>query len=129
MGKEANPQRIKLTLKTAKELAKRELGTAKGLTIEDPRVKGRYYMTLGNLVIRIHPEKIGGIEYIAMTTNWASGICKTIQIFDPRTLEKEFAAEEKYWEQYRKDLFQDWVYSHGVEYCCQKVKEALEKQT
>ena len=55
--KKSTPSNIKLTLKTAHELAKRELGTAKGLTQEESALKDWYYMTVGNLTVRIHPDK------------------------------------------------------------------------
>lgn len=128
MGKKANPTGIKLTLKTAKELAKRELGTAKGLTVDGCPADNRYYMTMGNLVIHIHPEQIEGKGYIAMIASWStSGADRSIQFFDQKTLEKDLGAEDRHWAQHRKEMFQDWVEGHGVEYCCQKVKEAWEK--
>ena len=59
-----------LTMKTARELAKRELGTTKTLMAE-PGVLGYYRMTVGNLVVRMHLDRSG---HIVMTANWASGI-------------------------------------------------------
>lgn len=129
MGKKTNPPGIKLTIETAKKLAKRELGTAKGVWAEGGCANSHRAMLLGNLVILIRPEQIGGKWYIAMIARWtASGADRSIQFFDPKTLEKDFGAEDRHWEQHRQDQFQDWVEGHGVEYCCQKVKEAWGKQ-
>ena len=128
MEKKTNPGRIKLTLKTARTLAKRELGTAAGLEAEPSTMKGYYRMILGNLVVRIHPDWSGDSGCIVMTANWASGMCETIQLFDPETLEKDFAAEEKRYTQDREKQFEEWVESYGVDLCCQKVKETWDRQ-
>ena len=73
--KKSTPSNIKLTLKTAHELAKRELGTAKGLTQEESALKDWYYMTVGNLTVRIHPDRSSGC--IMMTASWAAGMHET----------------------------------------------------
>lgn len=129
MEKKTNPGRIKLTLKAARTLAKRELGTAAGLEAEPSTMKGYYRMILGNLVVRIHPDWSGDSGCIVMTANWASGMCETIQLFDPETLEKDFAAEERRYHQEKETQFEDWVDDHGVDFCCQKVKAAWNRQT
>lgn len=126
--KKQDPAKIKLTLKTAKELAKRELGSAKGITLKRSYMMNNYHMSLGNLSVWIYLEQIGDRWYIALIADWAGSTGKTVRFFDPETLEQDFGAEERHWEQHRQDQFQDWVEGHGVEYCCQKVKEAWGKQ-
>ena len=123
--KKSTPSNIKLTLKTAHELAKRELGTAKGLTQEESALKDWYYMTVGNLTVRIHPDRSSGC--IIMTASWAAGMHETIQRCDPETLEKDFVAEERLHIQKQQDQFEEWVGDCGVDHCCEKVKEAWEK--
>lgn len=124
--RKANPGRIKLTMKTARELAKRELGTAAGLEVEPSTMKGYYRMTLGNLVVRIHPDWSGDSGCIVMTANWAGGMHDTIQLFDPETLEKDFAAEERRRAKGKQERLEEWVGSYGMDHCCQKIKEAWE---
>ena len=77
-----------LTMKAARELAKRELGTTKTLMAE-PGVLGYYRMTVGNLVVRMHLDRS---VHIVMTANLDSGMHETVQLFDMETLEKDFAA-------------------------------------
>lgn len=124
--KKNRPGNIKLTMKTARELVKRELGTAKGLTHEGSALNDWYYMMVGNLTVRIHPDRSSG--RIIMTAGWAAGICETFQLFDPETLEKDFAAEDRLDIQQRQELLEQWVGNHGTDHCCQKVKEAWKKQ-
>lgn len=126
--KKNHPGNIKLTMKTARELAKRELGTAKGLAAEPSTMKGYYWMPLGNLVVRIHPDWNGDSGCIVMAVNWATGMYETVQLFDPETFEKDFAAEERLHTQQRQELLEQWVENHGLDHCYQKVKEAWEKQ-
>ncbi len=111
-----------LTMKTARELAKRELGTTKTLMAE-PGVLGYYRMTVGNLVVRMHLDRSG---HIVMTANWASGMHETVQLFDMETLEKDFAAEERRHVQEQQERFEEWVGDCGVDHCIQKVKETWE---
>lgn len=118
-------KRKRLTMKTARELAKRELGTAKTITAE-PGVLNSYRMTIGNLVVRIHLAQSG---HIVMTASWASGMQKTVQLFDLETLEKDFEAEEIRYTGEQRARFEEWVEGYGVDSCCQKVKEAWHNVT
>ncbi len=115
-------RRKHLTMKTACELAKRELGTAKTLMAE-PGILGYYRMTIGNLVVRMHLNQSGNI---VMTAGWASGMYETVQLFNMETLEKDFAAEERRHAQEQQARFEEWVGDCGVDHCCQKVKETWE---
>ena len=58
MAKKRYPGGFRLTLKTARALAVREFGTAKGLEREPGMPEGYYHMMIGNLEVQIHPSRI-----------------------------------------------------------------------
>ena len=113
-------KRKHLTMKTARELAKRELGTAKTLMAE-PGILGYYRMTIGNLSVRMHLAQSG---HIVMTARWPNGMQEAVQLFDPETLNEDFSAEDRRHASEQRAKFEEWVENFGVDRCCQQVKEA-----
>ena len=79
-----------LTLKTARELAIREVGVAIGLKETD--VQGRYGMRLGNLSVTIEPSdtEIGLLELRIFNGS------SMILYFHPDTLEQDYDAGDRY---------------------------------
>ena len=84
------PGGFRLTMKTAKELARQEFGTAAGL-MRDPgtNLDGYFVMNLGNLAITIRPDiRMSGCIEVRAGMHTANHSC--VGYFDPATLEPRY---------------------------------------
>lgn len=114
----------RLTMKTAKALAIRELGTAKGLkrltdTSSDVYI---YEMQLGTLLIRIDNGwfACNGLIKLLISTN---NVQKNIKYFNPKTLDEEFWMLDKEQMEEQTEYFNERVRNIGIEGCL-KIIEA-----
>lgn len=105
---------MKITAKMARELAKKQFGTAKGLTKSDAFPE-RYEMRLGQLVIEIGTSIYeSGLIAVEVRMDVTAG---PMYYFDPDTLERDYYAEER--ENYRnkREYLTRWVDERGAERC------------
>lgn len=87
----------RLSLKTARELALREVGTAKGLTRleKTPPEIYVYKMQLGNFEITIDNDVSYYKWYFRLTIKPTDGFIVDIQrVYNPETLEEDYDTEE-----------------------------------
>lgn len=107
--KRHHPEITRLTLKKAKQLAKQEFGTAKGLKHESGDPIGLYSMDIGNLEIRIHPHHCGPAreERFEIRVGMKGAYRSSWQLHDPETLQQDFEAEERYRQIERRALMEE----------------------
>ena len=84
------PGGFRLTMKTAKELARQEFGTAAGLMRDtDTDLEGYFKMILGHLVVTIRPDiRMSGCIEVRAGMHTANHSC--VGYFDPATLEPRY---------------------------------------
>ena len=84
--------RPRLTLKTARELALKVTGTAKGLAKDKTLAIDLYEMRLGELSVKIRYDWYGsGRISVSVSNNSGQAL---YMLFDPETLEQDFKEEE-----------------------------------
>lgn len=111
------PGGFRLTLKTARALALRELGTTKGLKQEaGSNAEGFYVMELGNLEVKIHPD-MSGSGCIELTAVMFGGNGRIFQLYDRNTLERNYDEESIHKKRERREAFEEWVSCNGPELC------------
>jgi hypothetical protein len=114
----------RLTLKTARELAIQELGTAKGLA-KDTSYSGQdvYSMSIGNLHIHIRMDWMNSdSRCIAIEIRSMGG--NITMLFNRETLREDFGEEERQKAAIRKEDFETRVDEIGIE-GCQKIIDRL----
>lgn len=126
--KKRYPGGFRLTMKTARELVVRELGTAKGLERETGMPEGFYHMTIGNLEVEIRPDtsdsshrSSSGLIQLVLSMDGSPD--RIVQFFWPDTLEQNFAEEEIYRRAHRRDLLEEWIERDGLEKCRRVMEE------
>ena len=103
----------KLTMKLARELARKVFGTAGGLK-KSERFDGRYEMRFGDLVIEImtSPVELGLIEVSVYI-----GTQESRSYYDPDTLKRDYSAEQREICRYKRAYLEDLVDEYGAERC------------
>ena len=111
-GYRAGPR---LTLKTARELALKVTGTAKGLEKDKTTELDIYKMQIGELFVNIRYDWYGsGCISVSVDNNSGRAL---YMLFNPETLEQDFEAEERQRVRDRRESLKEWVESRGPEAC------------
>ena len=111
------PGGFKLTLKSAREVAMQEFGTARGLQKDDCGMPGSFTMEIENLYVRIHPDTYGETGCIVVSAEMAHGTGQSLKLLDPETLQENFDALERYICQSKRDVIKEWVDTYGAAFC------------
>ncbi len=104
----------RLTLKTARALAHKVVGTARSLTREN---YNSYEMYLGEMCVTIRPDLEKKDRVAVSVRNNSSLGGGTYMLFDPETLEEDFGAEDRRKAQEKRECLREWINGHGPEYC------------
>lgn len=128
MPKKYYPGGFRLTMKTARELAVRELGTARGLEREPGMPEGFFHIAFGNLDVQIRPDtsdsshrSSGGLIQLRISMNGSPA--RIVQFFWPDTLEQNFQEEDIYRRAHRREILEDWIERDGPEKCHKYIDE------
>ncbi len=111
-----------LTLKTARILAQKVVGTSKGLEKDRTVALDTYNMQLGELSISIQHDWFGKSGCILVSVRIFSG-SSVDMLFNPETLEENFGAEDARKRQTRHEMLRDWVNDRGADFCKAKVDQ------
>lgn len=118
--------RPRLTLKTARELALKVTGTAKGLAKDKETALDIYEMRLGELFVKIQYDWYGsGRISVSVDNHFGRAI---YMLFNPETLEEDFEAEDRQKERDRREDFEQWVYGIGPDACKAVIDKIWDKQ-
>ena len=128
MAKKYYPGGFRLTMKTARELAVRELGTARGLEREPGMPEGYFHITFGSLDVQIRPDATdsghrSSSRLIQMLISIDGGPERIARFFHPETLEQCTGEEEIYRRAHRREALEDWIERDGPERCHKYVDE------
>lgn len=117
------PGGFRLTMKTAKELARQEFRTAAGLMRDtDTDLEGYFVMNLGNLAITIRPDiRMSGCIEVRAGMHTANHSC--VGYFDPATLEPRYDVMERYEREENQEWLEQWVFGAGPEPCHKLIDE------
>ena len=117
------PGGFRLTMKTAKELARQEFRTATGLMRDtDTDLEGYFVMNLGNLAITIRPDiRMSGCIEVRAGMHTANHSC--VGYFDPATLEPRYDVMERYEREENQEWLEQWVFGAGPEPCHKLIDE------
>ncbi len=115
----------RLTLKTARILAQKVVGTSKGLEKDQTLALDTYNMQLGELGISIQHDWFGKSGCILVSVHLSGSV--SYMLFNPETLEEDFAAEDARKRQMRRDFLRDWVSSNGTEFCKAQIDQLWEE--
>lgn len=113
-----------LTLKVARELVKREFGTAVGLKRDEACSVPVYVMQLGSLSVRVGIARTFGFPkciYVCVHHSWLGRSLMTF--YDADTLDRDFKAEDSYYSEYKNDLIEDWVSTYGPSACHARIDQ------
>lgn len=103
----------KLTVKKAKEIALKVLGTSKGLT-KDPYCEFAYEITMGDFCAAIRCAASGS-SLIEVSVR--GPVHTAYGLYNPDTLEEAFQEEEMFRLREKRDIFEEWVCENGPEPC------------
>ena len=104
-----------MTLKTARELALKVTGTAKGLAKDKTLAIDLYEMRLGELFVKIRYDWYGsGCISVSVDNNSGRAL---YMLFDPETLEQDFKEEEIHRARQKRENLKEWVESRGPDAC------------
>ena len=107
--------RPRLTLKTARELALKVTGTAKGLATDKTLAIDLYEMQLGELSVKIRYDWYGsGCISVSVDNNSGRAL---YMLFNPETLEQDFKEEEIHKARQKRENLKEWVESRGPDAC------------
>lgn len=122
------PGGFRLTMKTAKELARQEFGTAAGLMRDtDTDLEGYFKMILGHLVVTIRPDiRMSGCIEVRAGMHTANHSC--VGYFDPATLEPRYDVMERYEQEENQDRLEQLVFGAGPEQCHKLIELLLKAQ-
>jgi hypothetical protein len=111
----------KLSLKTARELALKVLGTAKGLT-KNEEVSNSYEMKMGKIFVQIQNDWYGsGCISVSIDNHFVGN--SIFMLFNAETLEEDNEAEDSQRNRWLKEEFESTVYEIGLDGC----REIIEK--
>lgn len=116
----------RLTLKTARELALKVLGTAKGLAKDPEYTIDVYKMRLGCLFVEIRYDWFGS-ERISVSVDNHFGHA-VFMLFDPATLKEDHEAEDRQKERDKREQFADWVGTNGPDVCKALIDKEWERK-
>ena len=122
------PGGFRLTMKTAKELARQEFGTAVGL-MRDPgtNLDGYFVMNFGNLAITIRPDiRMSGCIEVRAGMSTMNHNCGGY--YDPATLEPRYDVMERYEQEENQDRLEQLVFGAGPEQCHKLIELLLKAQ-
>ncbi len=112
-----------LTMKRAKEIAAKVLGTSRGLE-KNPHYEDApfnvFQILMGDFRAEIRYDICDGI---LIQVSVCGPINTSFALYDPDTLEENFKAEELRKRRERKEAFNEWVCANGIEHC----KAAVDK--
>lgn len=118
----------RLTLKLAKAVAMKVLGTAKGLE-KDPYFDDAPYsvfqMHMGDFKFVIRYD-IYGSDRIEVAAHGPMNVA--FALYDPVTLNEDFEEEERRRKQARREDFEEWVNGCGPEICKEQVDKCWNKE-
>ena len=123
MPKKSYPGGFRLTLATARKLAVREFGTAKGLEPDRGTcLEGFFAMQMGNLAVSIHPDMgmSGRIEVVVWMYT-ANHRC--VGYFNRETLEPDYDVMDKYERREKRKALETWVGDIGPDACHKVIDE------
>lgn len=107
--------RPRLTLKTARELALKVTGTAKGLAKDKTLAIDLYEMQLGELSVKIRYDWYGsGCISVSVDNNSGRAL---YMLFNPETLEQDFKEEEIHKARQKRENLKEWVESRRPDAC------------
>ena len=107
--------RPRLTLKTARELALKVTGTAKGLAKDKTLAIDLYEMQLGELSVKVKYDWFdSGCILVSVDNNSGRAL---YMLFDPETLEQDFKEEEIHRARQKRENLKEWVESRGPDAC------------
>lgn len=123
-----NFELVKLSQKTAKTLIQREIGLS-AARLEQTKIPGSitsYTMSIGSLGIKVENDWFTSNGRIKLTiTNGIGG--NVIQMyFHPDTLNRDFGAEDAEKQDAQTEARNNWVFTHGTEYCHKAVDRIWE---
>ena len=105
----------RLTLKTARKLALKVTGTAKGLAKDKTLAIDLYEMQLGELSVKIRYDWYGsGCISVSVDNNSGRAL---YMLFNPETLEQDFKEEEIHKARQKRENLKEWVESRGPDAC------------
>ena len=111
-GYKAGPR---LTLKTARELALKVTGTAKGLAKDKTLAFDLYEMQLGELSVKVKYDWFDSGCILVAVDGYSNGaIC---MLFNAETLERDYEAEDRQRTRDRRESLKEWVESRGPDAC------------
>ena len=97
----------KLTMKKAKEIASKVLGTTKGL-VKDEWIENRYVLVMGDFQANIVPYEYNGTKQLIKVAMYGS-VNTSFGIYDAETLQEEYQEEETLKELEQKEAFEEWL--------------------
>ena len=107
--------RKRLPLKTARELALKVTGTAKGIAKDETLPIDLYEMRLGELFVKIRYDWYGsGCISVSVDNNSGRAL---YMLFNAETLEQDFEAEERQRVRDKRESLKEWVESCGPDAC------------
>ena len=127
MAKKEYPGGFRLTLATARRLAVREFGTAKGLEHDRGTcLEGFFTMRMGNLCVSIRPD-MGMSGCIEVCAGLCTASHQCIGYFNRETLEPDYDVMDKYERREKREALEQWVFGGGPEPCHKLIDEVWEK--
>ncbi len=110
----------KLSMKTARKLALKILGTAKGL-VKSEEIANSFEMHMGIIFIQIQNDWYGsGCVSVSIDNHFGNSI---YMLFNAETLEEDYEAENKQRDKWHKEEFEASVCEIGLDGC----RQILEK--
>ena len=107
--------RPRLTLKTARELALKVTGTAKGLAKDKTLAIDLYEMRLGELSVKVKYDWFDSGCILVAVDGYSNGaIC---MLFNAETLERVYEADDRQRTRDRRESLKEWVESRGPDAC------------
>lgn len=78
-------------------------------------------MQLGEFIVEIKPS--GYLETGCIEVSVYGSVSTTYMLFDPTTLEQNFAAEEKLRDTLEKNQVEQWVNTRNPDYCKEQINK------
>lgn len=114
----------RVTLKTAKALAEKVMGTAKGLAKDKECPFDLFTMQAGMISVWIQPVYYSGCVSVEVGTGCNGRI---YMLFDPVTLEQDYEEEDIQRRTDRREAFDEWVGANGPDICKKSIDDSWNK--
>lgn len=112
----------KLSMKTARELALKVLGTTKGLA-KNEEMTNLFEMHMGKIFVQIQNDWYGsGCVSVSVDNHFGNSI---FMLFNAETLEEDYEAEDRQRDKWHKEEFENAVYEIGLD-GCRKIIEKIQ---